>query len=144
MEATQKEKVIVAEHQYFGEHAGDYKFYEKGIPDKTIGYTKPYNLISFLDDLFISLPYAQRYDSCLVIEKDKQYTVEMGKDYEKEIAKEIIAKLLAINIGCDFDCAEDVVNECETMCTDHPSDADIQDIIMDYLGLDGSYAWIFK
>lgn len=138
------EKILVASYQYIGTHAGDYKVYEMSHPDAEGSYVKPHDLIPFIEYLYLSRSHKNRFDCCKVITTDNSYTINFGAEYEKSLAKELIGKLLAINTGCDIWECEDVVDECESVCTNSKDTADIQDIVMDYLGLDASYAWIFS
>lgn len=136
--------VLVAERMLYGVNCGRYQIYEADNPTLILRVVDPGYMSEFFDSCILNPLLGYQWTECIVKDSSGEYTVEFDDYYKREFAKDLLAKLVALNNQTTVDYGEDVVEDTGRLVDDNVDDLPaVEDILMDMLGVNYEYAWIF-
>lgn len=138
------ERVLVAERMLYGVNCGRYQIYEADNPTRILRVVDPGYMSEFFDSCILNPLLGYQWTECKVKDSSGEYTVAFDDYYKREMAKDLLAKLVSLNAQSTIEYGEDVIEDTGRLVDANADDAPaVEDILMDMLGVNYEYAWIF-
>ena len=111
--------------------------------EQTITYIPHYELPALIDNCVYTEYHGIKWEGFQLFGKHEMI-IPFNREYKKELARDMIAKLVCLSTGFDYFSALDIVNETITAFVDHEDSYERRKILSEYLDIGSTYSWIFK